>query len=219
MNDEVVCAVCKDKALKFKYSQYGVTSCLSCRAFFRRSIHLKSFLEYRCPRAYESEECKVTKQSRKKCAKCRFQKCLEAGMSHTNLGTANLSHDRDKMTINRLLRIDQDTKLPWLSICAEMVSKLHVSSLPDYLTTILSGGIMDYKTLSFGYAMGIQKIIRFAKQLDEFTELSPYLSDKVRLLGHNVDAMFNIRCGYFFQSDAPSFVHQVDRLGIFDLST
>ncbi|KAI5095447.1 peroxisome proliferator-activated receptor gamma [Silurus meridionalis] len=68
------CKICGDRASGF---HYGVHACEGCKGFFRRSVRLK--LKYKpCSRS-----CRIHKKTRNKCQFCRFQKCVFAGMSHT----------------------------------------------------------------------------------------------------------------------------------------
>lgn len=55
---------------------YGVNSCESCKSFFRRCLTRKD--EYKC---MKNKDCPVTSQIRGNCSGCRYQRCLEVGMS------------------------------------------------------------------------------------------------------------------------------------------
>jgi hypothetical protein len=68
------CEVCSDKAKSF---HFGGLACDSCKAFFRRSVHNDAYTAFRC--SYEGT-CHITKNTRKSCQKCRFEKCLSIGM-------------------------------------------------------------------------------------------------------------------------------------------
>nr|AID52841.1 nuclear receptor [Tigriopus japonicus] len=67
------CHVCGDRAPN--HCHYGGIACFSCRAFFRRSV--PKYDTYTCS---SSSNCVVTPATRKNCQKCRFDKCVEAGM-------------------------------------------------------------------------------------------------------------------------------------------
>ncbi|XP_038551803.1 peroxisome proliferator-activated receptor gamma isoform X1 [Micropterus salmoides] len=69
----IECRVCGDKASGF---HYGVHACEGCKGFFRRTIRLKLVYDH-C-----ALHCRIHKKSRNKCQYCRFQKCLNVGMSH-----------------------------------------------------------------------------------------------------------------------------------------
>lgn len=69
------CEVCHRQAGKHNY--YGGKVCTSCRAFFRRSVQSGRHPDFKCDQV---NECKIDSKSWKSCQKCRFQKCLSAGM-------------------------------------------------------------------------------------------------------------------------------------------
>merc|ERR1719317_224175 len=69
---EGVCSVCGATAPS--HSHYGALSCFPCRSFFRRGIQFT----YMCVMGGNS--CMVDMVTRKSCPKCRFDKCLKAGM-------------------------------------------------------------------------------------------------------------------------------------------
>ena len=74
------CAVCGDRATRLRYSHYGAVSCFSCRAFFRRAVEKRSHEGYACSSG--DNACGVTVDTRKKCPRCRFDKCVQVGMKH-----------------------------------------------------------------------------------------------------------------------------------------
>uniref|UniRef100_A0A1I7S1K9 Uncharacterized protein n=1 Tax=Bursaphelenchus xylophilus TaxID=6326 RepID=A0A1I7S1K9_BURXY len=67
-------------------SHFGINSCRSCAAFFRRSIVLNR--KYSCR---FGGECDIEKDARTTCAHCRLKKCLTMGME-----TKNIRHYFDK---------------------------------------------------------------------------------------------------------------------------
>ncbi|CAB4060545.1 RARA [Lepeophtheirus salmonis] len=73
---KVTCHICSDTAND--HIHYGAIACYSCRAFFRRAVICNA--EYHCSR---DKTCFITKETRKHCQFCRFNKCLEAGMKNT----------------------------------------------------------------------------------------------------------------------------------------
>lgn len=73
--DWTSCPVCGNPA--GKHSFYGARTCNSCRAFFRRSIQGGRQGDFRCK---FGQKCVIDSKSWKSCQKCRFERCLEAGM-------------------------------------------------------------------------------------------------------------------------------------------
>jgi hypothetical protein len=82
----------------------------------------------------------------------------------------------------------------------------------------LSGHALEFTAICWGYTMGIRKLTRFAMSVDEFSTLKPI--EQKALLLHNLDPMFNIKSGFFFQTDDVSdcLMQQLDRFSIFDVS-
>ena len=67
------CKICGDISNE---THYGVTTCVACVAFFRKTIMDKK--SYTC---LVNRNCEVNKENRRiSCHFCRFQKCLRKGM-------------------------------------------------------------------------------------------------------------------------------------------
>ncbi|VDP71019.1 unnamed protein product [Echinostoma caproni] len=66
------CPVCGDRLSGY---HYGLPTCESCKGFFKRTVQNKK--EYHCT---EQGQCVIDRVHRKRCAFCRFQKCLSVGM-------------------------------------------------------------------------------------------------------------------------------------------
>eukprot|EP00095_Tigriopus_kingsejongensis_P000593 snap_masked-scaffold95_size379157-processed-gene-0.8 protein:Tk00593 transcript:snap_masked-scaffold95_size379157-processed-gene-0.8-mRNA-1 annotation:"PREDICTED: uncharacterized protein LOC778670" len=72
------CTVCLD-ITKRSHLNYGGDACFSCRAFFRRA-HQKfptSVPNFQCKNA---SQCQINAKNRRRCQKCRYDRCLEHGM-------------------------------------------------------------------------------------------------------------------------------------------
>uniref|UniRef100_A0A0K0ELB2 Nuclear hormone receptor HR96 n=1 Tax=Strongyloides stercoralis TaxID=6248 RepID=A0A0K0ELB2_STRER len=67
-----LCAVCGDTAIG---TNFGVTSCESCKAFYRRNSLRKTTIF--CP---FQGNCLININSRKNCQACRLKKCIDVGM-------------------------------------------------------------------------------------------------------------------------------------------
>ncbi|KIH60026.1 zinc finger, C4 type [Ancylostoma duodenale] len=72
-----ICVVCHDNASGY---HYGVMSCEGCKGFFRRTVQKN--MEYTC---HKEKQCPVDRVSRNRCQACRFQKCLDKGMTKVRL--------------------------------------------------------------------------------------------------------------------------------------
>ena len=82
------CLVCSDTTNG--HLHYGSIACYSCRAFFRRSVLNKSNIlmcTYNGP-------CEITIASRKRCAFCRYGKCIAVGMREDFVMTKQDKNER-----------------------------------------------------------------------------------------------------------------------------
>ncbi|XP_060550592.1 bile acid receptor isoform X2 [Pantherophis guttatus] len=70
--DKELCVVCGDKASGY---HYNALTCEGCKGFFRRSITKNA--EYKCK---NGGNCEMDMYMRRKCQKCRLQKCKAVGM-------------------------------------------------------------------------------------------------------------------------------------------
>uniref|UniRef100_A0A8R1I5U6 Nuclear receptor domain-containing protein n=1 Tax=Caenorhabditis japonica TaxID=281687 RepID=A0A8R1I5U6_CAEJA len=75
-----VCTVCSDRANGYNF---GVLTCESCKAFFRRNA--AKYNDIKCP---FSNSCQITSASRKFCQACRLNKCFTVGMKSDWLNDA-----------------------------------------------------------------------------------------------------------------------------------
>lgn len=66
------CPVCGDKVSGY---HYGLLTCESCKGFFKRTVQNKK--QYTCS---TDSNCNVDKTCRKRCPRCRFDKCILKGM-------------------------------------------------------------------------------------------------------------------------------------------
>ncbi|XP_076442562.1 uncharacterized protein LOC143281294 [Babylonia areolata] len=70
---QVLCKVCNDIA---NGVHFGVTTCEGCKKFFRRG--LKEYPAYVCK---ANRKCTINPRMRNNCRYCRYQKCMDVGMS------------------------------------------------------------------------------------------------------------------------------------------
>jgi hypothetical protein len=79
-----ICAVCKCESENF-HLNYGVGTCNSCRAFFRRCVQSDTFLDgqgkFVNSMCLTGGRCEMSEATRKRCRWCRFTACKEAGMN------------------------------------------------------------------------------------------------------------------------------------------
>ncbi|XP_064598277.1 peroxisome proliferator-activated receptor delta-like [Liolophura sinensis] len=114
MELDVMCRICGDRASGF---HYGVHSCEGCKGFFRRTLR-KRLVYKPCLRG---GRCKIEPGTRNKCQYCRFQKCMEAGMSHDAVRFGRMPKtEREKLLMD---------KEEMQSTCSERI--LELRSLAD----------------------------------------------------------------------------------------
>ena len=82
MDSKRTCQICAQPARlrETYYSHYGAVCCLSCKAFFRR-IFREGTRNPDSLACKKSGTCSLQAGKRKKCRKCRFDKCILIGMS------------------------------------------------------------------------------------------------------------------------------------------
>ncbi|XP_066986888.1 thyroid hormone receptor alpha-like isoform X2 [Macrobrachium rosenbergii] len=85
-----VCSVCLRSA---KSSHFGALCCDPCRAFFRRSVQNNLWETFIC---FKDGCCDIT-QNRRSCQRCRFKKCLGAGMDKSLV----MTEEERKALMNR----------------------------------------------------------------------------------------------------------------------
>ncbi|XP_052797497.1 nuclear receptor subfamily 1 group D member 2-like [Mya arenaria] len=93
------CRVCGDRASGF---HYGVNTCEACKGFFRRSICKTE--PYACS---SSQNCLLVPGKRTACSYCRFQRCLEVGMSKGAIKTGRYTHELRSKNIIEVKRLEK----------------------------------------------------------------------------------------------------------------
>ncbi|KAF8376042.1 nhr-8 [Pristionchus pacificus] len=93
-----ICTICGAKALGYNF---GVISCESCKAFFRRNAfkdEIKASQGVQCPFA---NSCTINEKSRRFCQACRLAKCYKAGMKRdwSSQGKVKKEDDADEEAI------------------------------------------------------------------------------------------------------------------------
>ncbi|XP_046378815.2 mucin-5AC-like [Haliotis rufescens] len=92
------CRVCGEKASGF---HYGVNTCEACKGFFRRSLQRKD--KYKCS---ASGRCKIGMGRRSTCPSCRYEKCIDVGMSKTAIKTGRYTHEKRTQDILEVKQLE-----------------------------------------------------------------------------------------------------------------
>merc|ERR1719195_37897 len=76
---EQICTICGEMAPEDDkhHLHYGGICCYSCRAFFRRAHQNTKRPNFECK---SGGNCQITVKNRRKCQKCRYEKCVNIGM-------------------------------------------------------------------------------------------------------------------------------------------
>ncbi|XP_054155891.1 nuclear hormone receptor HR96-like [Oppia nitens] len=69
-----ICIICGDHSSGY---HFGAITCESCKSFFRRNA-LKNADQFKC---FLGGYCQITTDNRKRCKRCRMDKCLAVGMN------------------------------------------------------------------------------------------------------------------------------------------
>ena len=87
--------------------------------------------------------------------------------------------------------------------------------IKNAISAALTGKNLAFSTVSWTYTIGLRKLVRFSMCVPEFATFHGH--EKKSILLHNLDPMFNIKSGFFFQSDGNAgFIEQVERFSVFD---
>ncbi|CAJ0585321.1 unnamed protein product, partial [Mesorhabditis spiculigera] len=99
-----ICVVCGDSASGY---HYGVMSCEGCKGFFRRSVQKN--IDYEC---HKERKCTVDRVSRNRCQRCRYEKCLKAGMNKEQVRQDRKRYRRGAEE-GREMEVDEAKGMAW----------------------------------------------------------------------------------------------------------
>ena len=103
-----ICSVCGGTCESY-HLNYGVSSCFSCRAFFRRAaITLrKKNKHYTTIACKGTGNCAIGPEVEKKCRRCRYEQCLKAGMKAEQV----MSDEEKKVRFRKRLAEQRDEEI------------------------------------------------------------------------------------------------------------
>ncbi len=96
VKDQRICPICTQWSDKPHMIHYGGLCCFSCKAFFRRTHHESRKRPIYCKK---DGQCPITTR-RKKCRKCRYDKCIANGMRPDGV----LNEEQRKVRFRNALR-------------------------------------------------------------------------------------------------------------------
>lgn len=155
-NQRDVCVVCHDNASGY---HYGVMSCEGCKGFFRRTVQKN--MDYVC---HKEKNCPVDRVSRNRCQACRFQKCIDKGMSKESV-RQDRTRKRKTRDDDKDFELDETRTLMRI---VEEVTQAYQETFPDGVT------VQSVEDMT-------QRVGRFVSKISLFKEYSEdTLAAKVR---------------------------------------
>ena len=114
VDDETVCPVCGETAPDDDkhHLHYGGICCYSCRAFFRRCHQGTKTPKFECRNGNTGKRCPITMKTRRKCQKCRYDRCLEIGMESKWVLTGDQKKVRFRNLLGKRKRLEMNRPQP-----------------------------------------------------------------------------------------------------------
>ncbi len=103
---KLTCSACGGPSKGIKY--LGAQVCMSCRAFFVRSLKDQAYKKFVCLKGssgLNTKTCQINSKSWKSCKRCRFRLCLQAGMTRPDL--SKISEDNNGDKANRKVDVNE----------------------------------------------------------------------------------------------------------------
>ncbi|XP_070532312.1 uncharacterized protein [Ptychodera flava] len=132
------CPVCGDKISGY---HYGIFSCESCKGFFKRTVQNRRHQRLKC---MMNGDCDIMIPNRKRCASCRFNKCLAKGMkleairADRQRGGRSLYEGSSEYKRKLILELENKTTKPKKrrnsSVSAETVKSIDQTTKADVST-------------------------------------------------------------------------------------
>ncbi|CAL2046191.1 unnamed protein product [Caenorhabditis brenneri] len=178
-------STCKICGLLAHGIHFGVETCRACAAFFRRFVVLN--LNYEC--LNDESRCSLDKIRRNSCRQCRYQKCLQMGMTADNVqwnrdtsaadhrGSRNLKKQDQKVGEEREKLVehvlDLSTNKPSTSLCSVMkaednfytksiLSEINYDNLDKVMHEIF---VSEIPSTEHGYFASLSPLHRFVEGL------------------------------------------------------
>ncbi|CAF1095278.1 unnamed protein product [Rotaria sordida] len=125
---DLICTICGDRAVGFNYD---ALSCASCKAFFRRNAH-QPLEKLSCLTG--KGQCTITYTMRRKCPRCRLNRCFTMGMRKDFILSEEEKERRKK-------RLEENRKIS--------SNRLSISESENFLSPINSLSNSEYSSQTF----------------------------------------------------------------------
>nr|ASL70547.1 nuclear receptor [Brachionus calyciflorus] len=153
------CKICNDKATGI---HFGICTCEGCKGFFRRS--LTKHKKYRCRN--KTQSCEIRPKQRKKCRLCRWNACINAGMSIKSVKMGRIPNSMKQTNLSCIKSNDLPNKKLFFCLSLKNLAK---QNKIDYLKTIDTQNFVPRTTLTEGFLnnSSIENIIIFSLLRDK----------------------------------------------------
>ena len=115
IKEKILCPVCLDGDAGH-HKHYGGKACISCRAFFRRSVHNDAYQTFICNNIAtndsEIKPCNINSKSWGSCRYCRFEQCLASGLKISLVLKPNQRTSRNKESFKIAGALKRSTPSP-----------------------------------------------------------------------------------------------------------
>ncbi|CAF0894733.1 unnamed protein product [Rotaria sordida] len=205
-----LCLVCNDTAVGINF---GVPTCMPCKAFFRRNAVKLGRIDFICQ---EDGDCPVTYESRRICNCCRLAKCFRVGMQKSLI----LS-DAERLARKELVQKNRQKRGQLMMQNLSIIPPTTIHYLGQKAPTYLSSSDQTLLTNIFGtyehifeittqcqyqpfpaiehkyvhtffneYEERHKILIEYFKHIPEFNNL--FIDDKIRLIRNHFGGMITI---------------------------
>ncbi|CAF5088226.1 unnamed protein product, partial [Rotaria magnacalcarata] len=208
------CLICDDDAIGINF---GVPTCMPCKAFFRRNANLVGTRDFICQNGQNGGDCLITYKYRRSCNCCRLAKCFRVGMKKSFILTDEERESRNKVVAeNRLKRgkIPKPQTIVWMQLpkllsvspnSAQYLSPLDDGRLSNIFhayektciaarnTQFPSFPAAKYDSLHDFFneiSLAFPVFVEYFKQIPEFENIT--MDDRIRLLKNHFCIIVNI---------------------------
>lgn len=197
-SNDFICQICNDHAIGYNYD---VLSCAPCKIFFRRNAN-QNLETMRCLTG--EHHCSVDYQTRRKCTRCRLEKCFSVGMKKEFILTDEQKQRRKKIEPQSISKMSTESN----QICKEIdrncnnndnlsiEDRLIIEKLQCSFVRLFEDGqeqcacvdVTDRTSALITWSHFVQQItlrfVNYFRQIEQFEQLD--LDDRSTLIKYNV---------------------------------
>ena len=163
---KIACPVCKEGDAG-RHKHYGGIACISCRAFFRRSVQNDAYKKFKCPNLLQTtndalQSCEINSKSWNSCRYCRFHKCLSSGLK---ISLVLKSSTKSGSQLGRNASIQQIQ-------CAEKTIARKMNSISR--NTLSTAGFMNQEVMLISFNVSQYQFEFLRQEMTRFFAERPY---------------------------------------------